>query len=67
MRQIGEDISAGDMILPSFTEVTPAGLGAMLAAGVMKLKVVRQPVVGIIPTGDEIGAAHRKSGRRRHY
>ena len=54
VRQIGEDISAGDMILPSFTEVTPAGLGAMLAAGVMKLKVVRQPVVGIIPTGDEI-------------
>ena len=54
VRQIGEDISAGDMILPSFTEITPAGLGAMLAAGVMKLKVVRQPVVGIIPTGDEI-------------
>ena len=54
VRQIGEDISAGDMILPSFTEVTPAGMGAMLAAGVMKLEVVRQPLVGIIPTGDEI-------------
>ena len=54
VRQIGEDISAGDMILPSFTEVTPAGLGAMLAAGVLKLQVVQLPVVGIIPTGDEI-------------
>jgi putative molybdopterin biosynthesis protein len=26
----------------------------MLAAGVMQVEVVRQPVVGIIPTGDEI-------------
>ncbi|MDK2981521.1 MAG: molybdopterin molybdotransferase [Chloroflexota bacterium] len=54
VRQIGEDISAGDMILPSFSEITPAGMGAMLAAGVMKLAVVKRPVVGIIPTGDEI-------------
>jgi putative molybdopterin biosynthesis protein len=54
VRQIGEDISAGDMILPSFTEITPAALGAMLAAGVLKLEVVKLPVVGIIPTGDEI-------------
>lgn len=54
IRQIGEDISAGDMILPSFTAIKPAGMGAMLAAGVMQVEVVRQPVVGIIPTGDEI-------------
>ncbi len=26
IRQIGEDISAGDMILPSFTAITPAGM-----------------------------------------
>ena len=35
IRQIGEDISAGDMIIPSFTEpLRPACMGAMLAAGV---------------------------------
>lgn len=54
IRQIGEDISASDMIVPSFTAITPACMGAMLAAGVMQVEVVKRPVVGIIPTGDEI-------------
>lgn len=54
IRQIGEDISAGDMILPSFTQITPAAMGALLAGGVGELPVLRRPVVGIIPTGDEI-------------
>lgn len=54
IRQIGEDISAGDMIFPSYTAIKPAGMGAMLASGVMQLKVFKKPVVGIIPTGDEI-------------
>jgi putative molybdopterin biosynthesis protein len=54
IRQIGEDISAGDMIIPSFTSISPSCMGAMLAAGVMQVEVVKKPVVGIIPTGDEI-------------
>jgi putative molybdopterin biosynthesis protein len=54
VRQIGEDISAGDMILPSFSPVTPSAMGAMLASGVLEIAVVRKPLVGIIPTGDEI-------------
>lgn len=54
IRQIGEDICAGEMILPSYTEITPAVIGAMLAGGVMKVSVIRRPTVGIIPTGDEI-------------
>lgn len=56
VRQIGEDVCAGDMILPSYTEITPASLGAMLAGGVLTVKVIKPPVVGIIPTGDEIVA-----------
>jgi putative molybdopterin biosynthesis protein len=54
IRQIGEDISAGDMILPSFSAITPAGMGAMLAGGVLQVEVLKRPVIGIIPTGDEI-------------
>ncbi|MBO6039963.1 MAG: molybdopterin biosynthesis protein [Oscillospiraceae bacterium] len=54
IRQIGEDICAGEMILPSFMEVTPAAIGAMIAGGVLELEVIATPVVGIIPTGDEI-------------
>ena len=54
IRQIGEDICAGEMILGSHITITPAAIGAMLAAGVMETEVLRRPVVGIIPTGDEI-------------
>jgi putative molybdopterin biosynthesis protein len=54
IRQIGEDISAGDMIIPSFTVITPAIIGALLAAGVMEVNVITRPLVGIIPTGDEV-------------
>lgn len=54
IRQIGEDISAGDMLLPSFTEITPAAQGALLAAGVSEVEVVSRPVVAFIPSGNEL-------------
>jgi putative molybdopterin biosynthesis protein len=54
IRQIGEDIAQGDMIIPSYTEVTPAIQGAMLAAGVLQVKVIKKPLVGVIPTGNEL-------------
>ncbi len=54
IRQIGEDVCAGEMILPGHMMVTPAAIGAMIAGGVLELRVIRRPVVGIIPTGDEI-------------
>jgi len=54
VRQIGEDVSLGDMIAPSFTLVTPALAGALLAGGVLEVSVVKKPSVAIIPTGDEI-------------
>ncbi len=54
IRQIGEDICAGEMILPGFMTVSPSAIGAMIAGGVLEVEVIRKPVVGIIPTGDEI-------------
>lgn len=54
IRQIGEDVCAGEMILASHVSVSPSAIGAMLAAGVLEVDVLRRPVVGIIPTGDEI-------------
>ena len=54
IRQIGEDICAGEMILPSHMPIAPAAIGAMIAGGVLEVEVIRKPVVGIIPTGDEI-------------
>lgn len=54
VRQIGEDISAGDMILSSYMEIEPATIGALLAGGVFSIEVLAKPRVAIIPTGDEI-------------
>ena len=42
------------MILPSFTKISPSAIGAMIAGGVLEVEVLKRPVVGIIPTGDEI-------------
>ena len=54
IRQIGEDICAGEMILPAHTVISPSAIGAMIAGGVLEIDVLRRPLVGIIPTGDEI-------------
>lgn len=54
VRQIGEDICMGDMLIPSFCEITPTLAGALLAGGNIKAEVIKKPVFGIIPTGDEI-------------
>ena len=56
VRQIGEDIAAGDMVVPSFTELIPSALGALLASGVLEVPVICKPIVGIIPTGNELVA-----------
>ena len=54
IRQIGEDVCAGEMLLPAHTTITPAAIGAMIAGGVLAIEVFTRPVVGIIPTGDEV-------------
>lgn len=54
VRQVGEDICMGDMIAPSRTKITPSLCGALLAGGITALEVIKKPLVGIIPTGDEI-------------
>ena len=54
IRQIGEDVCAGELILPGHMTVSPAAIGAMIAGGVLEIEVIRKPVIGIIPTGDEI-------------
>ncbi|HOE35543.1 MAG: molybdopterin biosynthesis protein [Chloroflexi bacterium] len=56
VRQIGEDISAGDMIVPSFSVLSPSALGALLESGVLRVEVVTRPTAGIIPTGNELVA-----------
>jgi putative molybdopterin biosynthesis protein len=54
VRRVGEDLVAGEMVLPEGSRITPWDQGALLAAGVTRLTVRRLPKVAIIPTGSEL-------------
>ncbi len=54
IRQIGEDIVATEMIIPSGHKIRPIDLGALVSGGIESLKAFKQPIVGILPTGSEI-------------
>ena len=54
VRRVGEDFAAGEVLVPSGRRLRPGDLAAAAAGGHASLLVTRQPVVAIIPTGDEI-------------
>jgi putative molybdopterin biosynthesis protein len=54
IRPIGEDVVATEIILPEGHRIRPQDLGALLAAGVLEVPVVRKPRVAFIPTGTEL-------------
>ena len=54
IRPVGEDIVAGEMIIPSRQRIRPVDIGALIGGGITEVEVLKQPVVGIIPTGTEI-------------
>ena len=54
VRSIGEDVSAAELLLPAGHRLRPVDVAAAGAAGATELVVRRQPVVTVIPTGDEI-------------
>ena len=54
IRKVGEDIVATQLLLPQNHRVRPFDAGAMVAAGVLSLKVWQKPKVVIMPTGSEL-------------
>jgi putative molybdopterin biosynthesis protein len=54
VRSIGEDISATELLLPAGHRMRPVDAAAAAAAGALEIDVSRQPVVAILPTGDEM-------------
>ncbi len=54
VRPVGEDIAAGEMVLPKGHRVRAVDIGALLASGHPEVDVVKRRSVGILPTGTEI-------------
>jgi putative molybdopterin biosynthesis protein len=54
VRSIGEDVAAGELLLPEGHRLRAADLAAMAAAGQTAATVRKKPLVLILPTGDEV-------------
>jgi len=52
--KVGEDVTAGDLVIPTGTRLRPAEIGGLMALGITHLSVARQPRVGILSSGDEV-------------
>jgi molybdopterin molybdotransferase len=51
---IGEDVIQGQIVQAKGSLMRPAEIGGLIALGILKVKVVRKIIVGLISTGDEV-------------
>ncbi|MDR0817032.1 MAG: molybdopterin biosynthesis protein [Clostridiales Family XIII bacterium] len=54
VRPIGEDITAGEMIVPGGRKLGPFDIGVLLSGGITDVDVYANPNVAVIATGTEI-------------
>jgi len=54
IRRAGEELRAGDVVIPSGLRMGPVKIAAAAAAGVRDLAVSRLPRVAVLSTGDEL-------------
>jgi molybdopterin molybdotransferase len=51
---VGEDVRAGQIVIPAGSRVRAMEVGGCMALGIMTLRVAKKPRIGIISSGDEI-------------
>ncbi len=54
IREAGEDVCKGDLVLQKGKLLSPADVGLMASIGKSRVRVFRRPRVGLISTGDEL-------------
>jgi molybdopterin molybdotransferase len=54
VRQAGEDVRAGQVVLESGKVLRPQEIGMLAALGHLEVEVIRRPRVAILGTGDEV-------------
>jgi molybdopterin molybdotransferase len=52
--QVGEDIEAGQLLLGAGRVLRPQDVGLLASVGLARVPVIRQPVVRLVITGDEL-------------
>ena len=60
--QVGEDVRAGQVVLPRGTLIREAEIGGLMALGIVRVDVVRKPRVGLVSSGDEIVEPNQPAG-----
>jgi molybdopterin molybdotransferase len=66
-RRAGEDVAAGDVILPQGRRLTSADLALLAAVGVRAVDVFAPLRVGVLSTGDELAEAGSDAGETQIY
>ncbi|HSR42423.1 MAG TPA: gephyrin-like molybdotransferase Glp, partial [Longimicrobiales bacterium] len=54
VRERGEDVERGQLLLSAGEELDPAAIGVLAMSGVERVRVGRRPRVGILATGEEL-------------
>ncbi len=54
--KVGEDVAAGEVVIHPGVRLRPAEIGGLMALGLTRVLVTRQPRLGIISSGDEVVA-----------
>ncbi len=54
IRQAGEDVQQGDVVIDAGVRLSPADLGVLASLGIGQLQVKRKPVIAFFSTGDEL-------------
>jgi len=54
VREAGEDVRAGDVVIPAGVQLRPAEVGMLASLNLSTVPVYRRPRVAILSTGDEV-------------
>ncbi len=63
--QVGEDVRAGQVVIPRGASLREAEIGGLMALGIVSVRVARKPRVGLISSGDEIVEPDQAAGPGR--
>ncbi|MCL4531018.1 MAG: molybdopterin molybdotransferase MoeA [Chloroflexi bacterium] len=57
--KVGEDVKAGQTVIRRGVRLRPAEIGGVMALGIIRLRVAREPRIGLISSGDEVVAPNQ--------